>query len=81
MQRNSARKCVHARVKDNSSELFKHLKWLIGAAMWPGLRIAVAAMRLLAKLASKFLAAAQGSFRYRGAVEHIAGNAAPKALS
>ena len=34
------------------SDFFKHLKWLVRAAMWPGNRIAVAAMRLLAKLAS-----------------------------
>ena len=49
--------------------------------MWPGNRIAVAAMRLLAELASKFLAAARGGFRWRGAVKHTAGNATSKALS
>ena len=63
------------------SVFLKHLKWLVGAAMWPGNRIAVAAMRLLAELASKFLAAARGGFRWRGAVKHTAGNATSKALS
>ena len=64
-----------------TSDFLKHLKWLVGAGMWPGIRIAVVAMRLLAKLASKFLAAARGSIRWRGAVKHIARNAAPMVLS